>query len=311
MAGMLGEADPGGLGEIAILMPMAISSRLLASGTGWRISDVVCTAGPQDRPYEEQHDSTCMALVAEGTFQYRTARGRAVMVPNSVMLGNAGEPFECGHEHGHGDRCLAFQFSPEYLEPIVASACGAAGQRFRAPRVAPSGALLPIIATAHALRDGRGDGLEFEELGLMLAGAVFQALDVDKAASRAATSRDERRITAALRAIEAEPRRSFSLAELAEEAASSSYHFLRVFRQVVGVTPGQYMLRSRLHRAAVRLRSSDEGVSAIAFDCGFGDLSTFNRHFRRASGVSPGAFRGRRVLRPPKALPGGRAAGGA
>jgi AraC family transcriptional regulator len=41
----------------------------------------------------------------------------------------------------------------------------------------------------------------------------------------------------------------------------------------------------------VRLRASREPISAIAFDAGFNDLSTFNRRFRRVVGVSPGAYR--------------------
>jgi AraC-like DNA-binding protein len=71
----------------------------------------------------------------------------------------------------------------------------------------------------------------------------------------------------------------------------SPYHFLRTFRQVVGMTPHQFVLRTRLHRAAVRLRASDESVSAIAFAAGFRDLSTFNRRFRRLMGASPSAYR--------------------
>ena len=74
----------------------------------------------------------------------------------------------------------------------------------------------------------------------------------------------------------------------------SSYHFLRVFRQVVGLTPYQYLLRLRLHRAALRLRRTTEPVSAVAFESGFGDLSTFNRRFRRVIGVSPLLYRARR-----------------
>jgi AraC family transcriptional regulator len=80
----------------------------------------------------------------------------------------------------------------------------------------------------------------------------------------------------------------------------SPYHFLRTFRHVVGMTPHQFVLRTRLHRAAVRLRRSDEAVSAIAFDAGFNDLSTFNRRFRRVIGVSPSAYRtGRESVPPP------------
>ncbi|CAH2401588.1 hypothetical protein MES4922_30174 [Mesorhizobium ventifaucium] len=57
------------------------------------------------------------------------------------------------------------------------------------------------------------------------------------------------------------------------------------------MTPYQFLLKTRLHRAAVRLRMSDEPISTIAFEAGFNDLSTFNRRFRRVMGEAPGAYR--------------------
>jgi AraC family transcriptional regulator len=71
----------------------------------------------------------------------------------------------------------------------------------------------------------------------------------------------------------------------------SPYRFLRTFRSVVGLTSHQFILRTRLHRAAVSLRRSDDSISSIAFASGFNDLSTFNRRFRRFIGHTPGAYR--------------------
>ena len=51
--------------------------------------------------------------------------------------------------------------------------------------------------------------------------------------------------------------------------------------------------RELVRLARYRLRRSAGTVTAIALDCGFGDLSTFNRQFRRATGQSPSAFRAR------------------
>src|SRR5215470_14489356 len=90
---------------------MSMSMLLLASGPGWRVEDVVCSAGPHDRPFEEQHDLVCVAAVRRGTFEYRTPDGRATLVPGALMLGNPGACFECSHEHGVGDRCLSFHFT--------------------------------------------------------------------------------------------------------------------------------------------------------------------------------------------------------
>src|SRR5215469_8870129 len=117
---------------------MTIDVETLASGPGWRLRDVLCSAGPHDRPFEERHDSVCVAAVTQGTFQYRSAQGAAVLGPGSVLLGNAGQCFHCGHEHGVGDRCLSFQLAPEHLEAIVAAVPGVRCLQFNVPRLPPT-----------------------------------------------------------------------------------------------------------------------------------------------------------------------------
>jgi AraC-like DNA-binding protein len=271
---------------------MPATSHPLASGPGWRADDVVCTAGPHDRPFEEVHDAICIAAVTEGTFQYRTSEGAALLAPGALLLGNERHCFECGHEHGVGDRCLSFHFTPEFFEAAVAAVPGVRHAAFAVPRLPPLASLIPILVAAEAARDD-GDLEALEEVALRLAGATAAALAESRHAARAPSRRDERRVTAAARRIEAEAHAPLSLADLAREAAMSPYHFLRTFRAVLGETPYQYLLRTRLARATVRLRRSNDPVSAIAFESGFNDLSTFNRRFRRIMGMSPGAYRRR------------------
>ena len=273
-------------------MPLtpSLTARVLASGSGWSVSDVICTSGPRDRPYEEWHQTVSIAAVTAGTFQYRTASGRAVLAPGGVVLGNAGACFECGHEHSTGDRCLAFSFTPAVLEAVVAAVPGARRMAFAVPHLPPLPELMPLLAAAEAAREAE-DAAGLEELAVRLAGAVAATLADGPRPTAAPSRRDERRVSDALRRIEAEAHEPLALADLAREAGMSPYHFLRTFRQVAGMTPHQLVLRTRLHRAAVRLRTSAEAISTIAFDAGFGDLSTFNRRFRRVMGCSPGAYR--------------------
>jgi len=94
-----------------------------------------------------------------------------------------------------------------------------------------------------------------------------------------------------VRALSERPEEAYTLTGLAGQAAMSPFHFLRTFRQVVGMAPHQYLLRTRLHRAALRLKRSTDEVSSIAFEAGFNDLSTFNRRFKKVMGVNPGAYR--------------------
>src|SRR4029434_6883876 len=97
--------------------------------------------------------------------------------------------------------------------------------------------------------------------------------------------------TARWRASARQPDEHLGLNALAREAAMSPYHFLRTFRRMTGMTPHQYVLHTRLHRAARRLRAGADPVSMIAFEAGFNDLATFNRRFRRVIGMTPSAFR--------------------
>lgn len=102
-------------------MTATMKSRRLAGGPGWHVQDLVCSAGPQDEPFEERHDTVAVAAVVSGTFVYRTEQGSGLLAPGAVLLGNHGRCFACSHEHATGDRCVSFHFAPEYWEEIVAA----------------------------------------------------------------------------------------------------------------------------------------------------------------------------------------------
>ncbi len=85
--------------------------------------------------------------------------------------------------------------------------------------------------------------------------------------------------------------RPVALEDAARQAALSPFYFLRIFGKVIGVTPHQYLVRSRLRRAARLLAEEARSITDIALDVGFADLSNFVRTFGRAAGVSPRSFR--------------------
>ena len=263
---------------------------LIAEGAGWRVSDVRCGAGPQDRPFEERHDFVCVAAVAEGSFRYRSRHGSALLAPGALLLGNAGQCFECGHEHGVGDRCLAFHFTPEGFADIVAATPGARRTEFQRHHLPPLTATTRLLVETEAARLRR-DNRAIEELAYRLAGGIALLLAEAPRADVAPTARDEKRIGAVVRHIEACADDDLGIDALAGVAGMSPYHFLRTFRRVVGMTPHRYVLQIRLRRAAMRLQASDAPVTGVAFDAGFNDLSAFNRAFRATFDATPSAYR--------------------
>jgi AraC family transcriptional regulator len=251
------------------------------------VADVVCTAGPWDRPFEERHSQFSIAVVAAGSFQYRSTKGRALMTPGSILLGEAGQCFECGHEHGAGDRCLAFRFAPEYFERIAADAGGRPG--FRVPRLPPLRATSAMIARSCA--GLAGAPICWEETALDVAACAVQVSHGLAPNENNAPPSALARVTSVIRRIERDLTGELDLADLAREARLSPYHFLRTFRSLTGVTPHQFILRRRLREAALRLASEQARVLDIALDCGFGDVSNFNHAFRAEFGINPRDYR--------------------
>jgi AraC family transcriptional regulator len=265
-------------------------SRILASGCCWRVSEFVCRAGPGDRAFEERHDDMSIAAVVEGTFNYRSAAGRATLHSGALLLGNAGTGFECGHDHSAGDRCIAFQIAPDAFEEVAASVARRSRFRFPVAMLPASNGRLPLLARIENFA-AKADPLALDAFAYGLAADAIGAASGMAPNALRPSARDERRVGAALRYIEAHLDEALSLDALASAAATSKYHFLRVFRHIVGATPHQYVLAQRLRRAARRLAQSVESVSAIAFEAGFGDLSTFNARFRAVFGASPTNYR--------------------
>jgi AraC family transcriptional regulator len=116
-----------------------------------------------------------------------------------------------------------------------------------------------------------------------------------------------RRVIAVMRERYAE---SLSLDELSGIAISSPFHFNRVFREVTGLPPGQFLAAIRLQVAKQLLLRTRRKVTNICFDVGYSSLGTFSAHFAQYVGAPPSRFR--RLVRtgpggfapgPPAAVP--------
>ena len=129
----------------------ALAKRTLMAGDGWSVHEVVCRAGPSDRPFEERHEGFSVSAGLEGSFTYRSDAGHGLLYPGALLLGNDGQCFECGHAHGIGDRCISLNVREEQFGEIAAATASTSRFRFSSPEPAPSPKALPVIAQMEAL----------------------------------------------------------------------------------------------------------------------------------------------------------------
>ncbi len=250
-----------------------------------RVDDYRCDASHAETPYLELHRGYSLSYVRKGSFGYRVRGKSFELVTGSVLVGYPGDEYLCTHDHAVGDECLSVHFDAELVESL-----GAKPAAWRAGALPPVSQLMVLGELLQAAAEGRSDA-GLDELALWLGARFVATATGETRSARAAGERDRRRAVEAAHWIDAHSDGEVDLESAAREAGLSAFHFLRSFAAVLGVTPHQYLVRSRLRRAARLLAEDERPITEIAFAVGFGDLSNFVRTFHRAAGVSPRAFR--------------------
>jgi AraC family transcriptional regulator len=262
-----------------------MATTVLAQGAV-SVFDHRCSRGPDDRPFTEVHDGYSLAYVRRGSFACDTLGRHHDLVAGSLMIGRPGDEYVCSHDHhACGDECLHFQFAPDVADAIVPDIAA-----WRSGALPPLAEVMVAGELAQAVVGGHRD-LGLDEAGLLLASRFAQTVTGRKPSALRVRAIDRRRAVEVALWIDAYAHRPIDLASAARRAELSPFHFLRLFTAVVGVSPHQYLLRSRLRHAARLLAGEERAVTEVALNVGFADLSNFIRTFRRAAGLSPGAFR--------------------
>jgi AraC-like DNA-binding protein len=249
------------------------------------VSDFRCSAGPGDKPFAELHRCHSISYVRKGSFGLHCRGKFSELVAGSVLIGHPGDEYTCTHDHVCGDECLSFFLAPELVETI-----GDGTDIWQIGSAPPLGELMVLGELGQAAADGNSD-IGLDEVGQVFAGRFVEVVSGKPRKAGPDAARDRRRAVETALWIDAHSHRPIDLEDAAAQAGISPFHFLRLFSDVLGVTPHQYLLRSRLRHAARRLADDDSPITDIAYDVGFGDLSNFVRTFHRAAGASPLRFR--------------------
>ena len=261
-----------------------MAAHILFESRDVTVSEFRCEAARGARPFVEQYGGYSLSYVRKGSFGCHH-RGRLFeLVTGALLVGYPGDEFMCTHDHVCGDECLSFSFDGAVIDDI------GGGQAWQAGAIPPLPEFIALGELAQAIA-AQKQTLGLDEVGHMIAGRFVAIVTGREERPARPSLRDRRRAVESALWIDDNAHEDINLAETARAAGISPFHFLRLFAATIGVTPHQYLIRSRLRRAAQRLSAENTSVTDIAYDVGFADLSNFTRTFTRAVGVSPLKFR--------------------
>ncbi|MEO6031621.1 MAG: helix-turn-helix domain-containing protein [Burkholderiaceae bacterium] len=159
-----------------------------------------------------------------------------------------------------------------------------------------SGLFRMVQAEVPAGATGAMTTLLLDEIGTILARHLITKVGADAATGTAVERPRGGLSPAALRrvldAMHADPSAAHRIAELAADVAMNDDHFIRAFRQSIGVSPHRYVLGLRMKRAEDLLADRPRrSVADVARCCGFTSAAHFGAQFRRATGLAPNEWR--------------------
>ncbi|MEO6994877.1 MAG: AraC family transcriptional regulator [Lacunisphaera sp.] len=255
------------------------------------VSTFCAFQGPTQWP-DHQHDSVEIGLLFDEAlcdFSWQSEKGTQQQRLGSKQLWVVG----AGQKHGgvwlKKAGLLLLHVEPDFLDE-------AAGRKVNDVTVHEFARMahrdLAIWETASIFRKlcrqpHRNHDLYLESLGTIFATHVLKAhfgLDRAIAPDRILSPKQLRRVT---EYIDAHLKDTVQVKDLAREACLSSYHFIRLFKRTTGLSPYQYLIRSRVEKAHELLRGGNHRVAEVAYEVGFCDQSHLDRYFRRHFGFSP------------------------
>jgi AraC family transcriptional regulator len=194
------------------------------------------------------------------------------------------------------ENCLQIQLPASFLKRVAEEALGKDGDRLTlAPtfqcRNQPLEAIanLVMVEVQHQQPSG---GLYLDSLANVLAVQLLRQYGTTSAQVPSYEGGlPTYQLNQVLDYIDAKLSEDIKLSDLAELLGISPFHFGRMFKQSMGVSPHQYVIQQRVEQAKHFLKSSDRAIIDIALECGFTSHSHLTKQFRKVMGITPSNFR--------------------
>jgi AraC family transcriptional regulator len=249
-------------------------------------------------PAFEQHDLTlCLTnrphrihqVMGEQRYVGIYSKGDICITPAGIAGGYRAE----GEDH-----FLQIQIEPQFLQQ-VAQQTGADGNtlelipkfRDRNPQVEQ---IIMMLYAELNQKSGLGSELYIESLSNALAVNLLRDYSVKKTnfnSNLSSTGLSDGKLLLVTDYINDNIATEIKLSDLANLAGISQYHFSRLFKKSLGISPNKYLIKQRIEKAKSLLKNPQLSVTEIALSCGFNSHSHFGKYFRQFTGFTPKQYR--------------------
>jgi AraC-like DNA-binding protein len=121
--------------------------------------------------------------------------------------------------------------------------------------------------------------------------SIIRALREDHLPEALTDHPDGRPVKTVIRELNAHPEQFRTVADLVRRAGYSKTHFFRLFKDLTGQSPQQYLISARVLRAESLLKDTGLSIGRIAEELGYKDIYHFSKQFKAVRGKTPSAVR--------------------
>lgn len=236
------------------------------------------------------HDAYTVPVIEAGAEQYRYRGSTFVAETGSLPVINPGEVHTGSRAVETGWRYRVFYLPVDFVQTLADDLAGSAQPMpWFSTEIVRDADLTERVRSAHRLMETGDDALA-AETALLDAVSTLLVRHAGQRPPVARMASDAARVERMKARLVDDLTQPLSLADLARSVGLSTFHAARLFTREVGIAPHAWRNQMRLSRALGALRAG-RPATEVAAASGFTDQSHFNRHFKKAFGVSPGRWR--------------------